>query len=396
MGVSDRYSNKRSPRVELAMVAAISWLSGCVETLPPLTGTNSFEVSLAESVFVGSKESRLAVLPTEAEIGVRAIGMDGEFDPSFSGKIQIRVHYLGSIGVPGDRGRPLAEVEVKNGIAENVQVGLPTVYGPTVLWVDDAENEQATLATGTSDAMWFRNPFLAEISTPSAEESFNALSRSPLETKQVRVTESRYGARGRLVVTGVYPEGYTVSDVECQDEDGTPPCVAGAYDHLYVFAFGLSTYEGGGALEVGHTISGVSGPVSEFNGLTELSFPQTYATDQKARLEIVPEPVVISNDSLAAPIQMERLEAGLVAVEGGTVCPLDKNYQSFSQWKLDIGQGCSKGVAVISKGVVSGFDPADFVGQSIPKIVGTLRPINLGRFNVWLMYPRNRDDLVLP
>ena len=396
MGVSVQSLNRRPLRPQLVVAAVLCALAGCVETLPPLTGTNSFEVSLTDSISVGSKESRLAIIPTEAEINVRAIGMDGEFDPSFSGKVQIRVHYLGSIGVPGDRGRPLAEVEVKAGIAENVQVGLPTVYGPTVLWVDDAENEQATLATGTSNPMWFRNPFLAEISTPAAGESFNALSRSPLETKQVQVTESRYGSRGRLVVTGVYPEGYTVSDVECQDDAGTPPCVAGAYDHLYVFAFGLSTYEGGGSLEVGHTISGVSGPISEFNGLTELSFPQTYATDQKVRLELVPEPALISGDSLAAPIQMEKLEAGLIAVEGGKVCPLDQNYERFSQWKLDIGQGCSKGVAVISEGVVSGFDPAEFVGKSIPKVVGTLRPINLGRFNVWLMYPRNRDDLVLP
>ena len=403
-GVFDQSLNRQLPisfwkRFAVGMflsVALFGAASGCVEELPALAGTNSFKVSLSGPSTLGKKNARLVAPLPETQIAVRAIGMNGELDSSFSGSVQVLVHYLGSIGVPGDRGRSLASVKLENGEGTATLDTMPKVFGPTVLWVDDAHSEEPTHAAGTSETIWFRDPFLSDISTPNREESSTALSRSPLETKLARVTESRYGDKGRLVVTGVYPEGYTVSDVQCQDAAGTPPCVAGDYDHLYVFAFGSAEYEGGGELEVGHSISAVSGPISEFNGLTELSFPQTYATDQVARIEQLPEPVKINGASLAKPIVLERLEAALISIEDGEVCPLDKNYQNFGQWKVDIGDGCSKGVAVISKGVVSGFDPAQFVGRKIPKIVGTLRPINFGTFNVWLMYPRNRADLVLP
>jgi len=32
----------------------------------------------------------------------------------------------------------------------------------------------------------------------------------------------------------------------------------------------------------------------------------------------------------------------------------------------------------------------------MPRVVGTLRPVNVGSFNVWILYPRSMDDIELP
>jgi hypothetical protein len=35
------------------------------------------------------------------------------------------------------------------------------------------------------------------------------------------------------------------------------------------------------------------------------------------------------------------------------------------------------------------------VGKTLPRVVGTLRPVNIGTFNVWIVYPRSAADLTL-
>ena len=69
--------------------------------------------------------------------------------------------------------------------------------------------------------------------------------------------------------------------------------------------------------------------------------------------------------------------------------------------KLDVGKGCDGAgnvVSVVTKGQVSDFDPAEHIGETLPRVVGTLRPVNTsaGGFNVWILYPRSIDDLELP
>ena len=241
-----------------------------------------------------------------------------------------------------------------------------------------------------------RDPFIADIQTPADETSLGALEVSPLENKQVAVNSSRYGATGRMVVNGVYAQGYTLDDVDCADANGTPPCVAGDYDHIYVFSFSRPADQTGASLAVGETVTGFTGGVSEFNGLTEIGFPQSFTGDDTtAHPEQVAPPVVVQTSWLTNPIMFERNEAGLIEVDGATLCPLDSDYTTYKQWKLDIGAGCGSPINIITSGVVD-FDPSTFVGQVIPKVVGSLRPVNIGSFNVWIMYPRFAQDLTLP
>jgi hypothetical protein len=35
------------------------------------------------------------------------------------------------------------------------------------------------------------------------------------------------------------------------------------------------------------------------------------------------------------------------------------------------------------------------VGKTLPRLVGNLRPINIGSFNVWIIYPRSAADFTL-
>ena len=53
-------------------------------------------------------------------------------------------------------------------------------------------------------------------------------------------------------------------------------------------------------------------------------------------------------------------------------------------------------VNVITTGQVNDFSPAEYVGQTLPRVVGTLRPVNIGSFDVWIIYPRTAEDLTLP
>jgi hypothetical protein len=41
------------------------------------------------------------------------------------------------------------------------------------------------------------------------------------------------------------------------------------------------------------------------------------------------------------------------------------------------------------------MDPHVLVGKTLPKVVGIVRPVNIGTFNVWIVYPRGNDDFVL-
>jgi hypothetical protein len=51
---------------------------------------------------------------------------------------------------------------------------------------------------------------------------------------------------------------------------------------------------------------------------------------------------------------------------------------------------------VITAGVVTSVDPAVLVGQRLPRVVGILRPVSIGSFNVWIIFPRGAGDLTLP
>jgi hypothetical protein len=172
--------------------------------------------------------------------------------------------------------------------------------------------------------------------------------------------------------------------------------VAGDYDHMLVFSFSRAKDEMGRTIVPGQFLDGYAGAVVEFNGLTEMGFPQSFATSAASDPALanparMPAPVTIARSWLTTRIEFERNESGLVQVVNGTVCPLDDDWDEFKQWKLDIGAGCGSPINVVTSGIE--FDPGPLEGTVRPKVVGLLRPINIGTFNVWIMYPRDASDL---
>lgn len=378
------------PRAALVVAAVAA--AGCVEHLPPIDETTSLAVELVAPTDPGSPDQRLDDSARTVMVKVTAKDAQNQVDTSVTRQVQVYAQFLGTLTPAHDAAIPLATIDLTAGVSGTATVNLPPVFGPTTLWVEDG-GPGGSYAVGASPTLWFRDPHVADISTPRDPMALDALSASPLQNKQVTVSSSRYGDRGRLVITGTYAQGYSVSDVECADATGAPPCVSGDYDHVLVFSFSRPKDEQGRNLAAGQFIDGFAGGVSEFNGLTEMSFPQTFADDTSVDEARIPPPAVVQASWFSDPIEFEKHESSPIAIEGATVCPLDADYTTYKQWKLDLGRGCGTAINVITAGVVE-FDPAAKVGMPVTRVVGILRPVNIGSFNVWIIYPRDSRDLV--
>ena len=387
-------------------------LGGCVEKLPgEVTGTQSIRVEVTSPANPGGpgKNERLADSARSVTMNLTAIGPDGAPDTSFTTDLQVFSQFLGTL-TPGLEEPPLMTVRMTNGVANGQTLTLPSTFGPTTIWVDDGQSANPTYATGTSVTLWYRDPFVSDVQKPVDETVNEAMFRSPLETKQVSVNGSKYGDNGRLIVTSIFAQGYTVSDAMCS-AGGAPPCTAMGYDHMMVFSFSAPRDQLGRLLLEGQVIDGFTGGVSEFNGLTEIGFPSTTAPEtldhNPARL---PAPATFDPMWLGAisdpmgRINFEKNEAAPIAITGATVCPLDDDFDTYKQWKISPSgsAACSDDdsvLSVITSGVISELDMAklsSLEGMALPRVVGVLRPVSIGGFNVWIIYPRSAADVTLP
>jgi hypothetical protein len=374
-------------------------LAGCVDTREPITGTQSLRIELVSPTSPGTFTQRLDDAARTIVVNVSALDAEGQLDTSFNNPVRVYVNFLGTLTPYLDQA-PLSTITMNAGVATNQTVMLPPVFGSATLWFDDAGATDPTYASGASPTLWYRDPFIVDIQKPLDEMALDALQKSPLEQKQVSVRGSRYGANGRLVVTSVFAQGYTVSDLNCA-AGGAPPCTAGDYDHKMVFSFSAARDERFRIIKDGQVIDGFAGGVSEFNGLTEIGFPQTFVAgdDVDINLARLPAPPVLDTTWFTMKYMFERNEAGPISVENAVVCDLDKDYTTYKQWKLDpagVGGNCigKNVINVISNGVIP-TDPMTLVGKTLPKVTGVLRPVNIGSFNVWIIYPRSSADLVL-
>jgi hypothetical protein len=370
-------------------------LAACVDHQAPITGTQSLEIDLMSPSNTGDINNRLPDTARNVVLSITAKGPDGQVDTTYNNKLQAYAHFLGTL-TPYLDGTPLATVQMAAGKG-TLSLTLPSAFGPTTVWLDDgADMDAATYATGVSPTLWFRDPFIADIQTPTSETAIDALDAAPLDTKNVDVRASRYGAQGRLVVTSVYTQGYTLADVKCADANGTPPCVAGDYDYMDVFSYSAPLDQDKRFLSEGQVIAGFAGGVSEFDSLTEIGFPQTFVVGQPVvNKAMEPAPVVFDPSWFTAPINFEHNESAVIEIDNAKVCNLDADYITFKQWKLDpsgAGGNCTGNfINVVTAGTVD-LDPATLVGKTLPKVVGVSRPI----FKHWIIFPRSLSDITQP
>jgi len=384
-------------------------LAACTDTQAPITGTTSLAVTLV-SPDPGDADHRIAATETTVVVNIQAMDANGKPDASYNKSVPVYAHFLGTLtpyldvptGLATIPASNTAPVNVVNGVANNVTVKLPPVFGPTAIWFDDDPSAGATYAAGVSPTLWYRDPFIADIQTPVSETAVNAFSDSPLEGKNIAVNTSKHGANGAMVVTSVFAQGYTVADVSCA-APLTPPCIADNYDYVEVFSFSAPADQLARFISEGQVIAGFAGGISEFDGLTEIGFPQTFVSGDPVVNKALEPPVVKIDQTwfTTNKINFERNEAGAIEVDGGVVCPLDSDYTTYKQWKIDpAGDGDAAAcggknlINVISSGVAT-VDPGTLVGKTIPKVVGMLRPVNIGTFNVWIIYPRSDADITV-
>ena len=436
---------------------ALLLLVGCTETKGPLEGPQSIEVELVAPVNPGDVNNRLLDTQRTVTINVRVKDSEGniyttrEDGTPFNETVRVYAQFLGTL-TPDLETQPLTSVDLAAGVATNVMVNLANVrtFGPTTLWVDNGTglgpDYQFGALVGNSPTLWYRDPFVADLQRPFDETRVDALSQTPLSDKQVRVASSRYGARGTLVVTSTFAQGYTVADVQCASGGTmpTPPCTTNhgplpgmeddGYDHVMVFTFSAPRDQFGRPLVEGTVIESFNGGLTEFNGLTEIGFPRTFIHDPDPATPERPEPYV-NRALMPAPvlfdvtwfnaldtstacrdtgqctgrIHFERNEAGPIEIRSAKVCPIDDApdgvYARFKQWTIDPNPGgtCdasssaarAKLINLITAGTDFTTDPHTLVGRTLQKIVGIVRPVNLQGFNVWIVYPRGKDDIVL-
>ena len=190
----------------------------------------------------------------------------------------------------------------------------------------------------------------------------------------------------------MFAQGYTLADMSCS-AGGAPPCTSGPYDYVEVFSFSAPSDQFGRPISEGQVLTGFAGGDSDFNGLTEIGFPQSFAPDGPPDVNAArePKPVVIDanwfgSDPQLGKINFERNEGGPIEVD------------QYGQWKIALGgmDDCAgkNVINLITTGVIQ-TDPHTLVGKTLPKVIGILRPVNIGTFNVWIVYPRGDSDLTL-
>lgn len=388
-------------------IAALLVLAGCVEHRDnPITGTQSLSVELVDPADPGAIDRRLPDTVRSVTINLTAKDIANQLDTSFGDPVQVYAQFLGTL-TPAF-GQMVTTIPMAGGVAMNKTIALPAgVFGPTTLWIDNGRGLGPDYVYGAvggaSQTLWFRDPFIQDLQRPRDEMALDALAKTPLDDKQVAVRASRWGGVGRLVVTSVFSQGYTVADVQCTDLAGKPPCTAGPYDHAMVFTFSAPRNGTGQILQEGELIGGFEGGVSEFNGLTEIGFPRTFPP---AKAEIDPSrepaPAVVelawfnSLQDANGQINFERNEAGPIEIRGAKACALDDDYERYKQWKIAVDGNCSgnKQINVITAGTIN-LDPATLADKTLPRVVGILRPVLTSGGPIWIIYPRGMSDLTL-
>ena len=301
---------------------------------------------------------------------------------------------------------PLATVHMSGGASTGRRRStLPPVFGPTTIWLDDGHGSRApTYATGVvADAVVPRPVHRRHPDAGERDGARRARRRRRSTNKNIVDPASRYGANGRLVVTSVFAQGYTVADVQCADDQRHAAVhVAGLRLRRGVLVQRAARTRTAASSSRARSIDGFAGGSQRVRRPDRDRVPadvrRTSVDCTTVDVNTAREPATAKFDPtwFTNKINFERNEAGAIEVDNANVCPLDADYTTFKQWKLDpagVGGDCCDGKNVINvdhrRVVQARLDPPTLVGKTFPKVVGILRPINIGSFNVWIIYPRS-------
>lgn len=274
---------------------------------------------------------------------------------------------------------------------------------------------QPTYAAGATGPIYLISPNISDV---NRSESLLA---SPFQEQFVEVK------RGNMVITGVRIDGFYVTDTcAIPDYPGTGQALCTEeeraqvpeFNHLFVFNFSRPD-----DLFVGDRLSFVSGPVTEFVGLSELSFPLWEVDyDHSPQPDVSPislhrrivqyfpkivEPGEVCASVVTNPLAqkiiecdlaMERLEGARVSAKVKSSVGMFPSLERFGQWPVIVDDGTRFGleVQIITRENIPFFDPVVFGIKTInATITGNLRQVafpNSRDRPTWIIEPRDQTD----
>ena len=381
--------------------AIVLLLVACTENKGPVrSGPQSIQVTVQGApASLGTRQNPLT--SRNVTIDLKVLGPDGKvFDVTRD--VNLYTWFLGTLGrsfgtdLTQRCANPAATVHVVNGVASNVAITLPPVFGPTQIWVEDCNQPGASFAVGATQPLWFPYPTIADVSAPRVDPACDPIvtlfANSQMEGKQVQIDAS---PTGKIVVTGKFAQFYTVTDT------GLP-----TFHSLEVYSFGAPPVDVGDVIQ-GQTLTGA---ISEFNGMTELNFPLAKVASKN---EPLPAPTVLTiadfnyGSDMTKALKLEGLEAAVVELDDACICPPGSDYATFQQWSVAFKTaqgmyncGRSYSLGVTTAGQVAGWDPPK-EGHHLTKIRGVL--VNIAGcasktsgnpFAFFILHPRDASDIV--
>lgn len=431
--------------------------AGCGPSGTDLTGLSSFHVEITK-VNGAAPPTKEAPLP--ANLGDVLDRWDftieardpGDRLEHFGGTVRLSVRPGAVMGVEGT-GAIGRNIDLVDGKASGTVV-VTAVYGPTRLWIEDvgytpaepgvqAQCEDSDDNDGDVLADYPNDPGCAFADDDSEKEgTFAAGVSAPVQYALPRVSdvqgrgnetpypyegiEVKVDAPQDVVVTRVSSDGFYVTDLAAAE-------VTGGYNSLFAFNFNTPAQ-----MRICDKATYLAGTVTDFFGMTELSFPSyrlTFPIEGKDECR-VPEPVVLDGPTIADAIAMEKVESALVRVEGfsvskkfgpkpvvdnvpdaehsscdlngdgsvdfyngaeatcADVCAADPDCTEWTQYSARGSYKLHKAGAMIlvNTGTIPTFDPVAHKGQLLDAVTGTVRNFSGGSLN-WTIETRCSDDL---
>jgi hypothetical protein len=338
-------------------------------------GLSSFRVTVT-SGDTGTAQNRIPVAASGVAFEIEVQAVDGYGSPlAWTGQVALSA-------VPGELGDTADDTMQVAAGKGTASILVERAFGPTRVWVEDigTSDRPGTYATGLTDTIWLDGLRIRNI-----QQSDSTL-RSPFEGERPVIRD------GTMVVTRVSADGFYVTDVDAYLASGEIRDTEWAS----VFAFNYSVPEG---LERGDVLTRLEGGVTEFYGLTELSFPVWEVGGSRE----VPPPVPLDCDDDVASsdsLDMERWESALVEVTGATVIvcpqfPTCPDLNQYGQWSIRLPSPCSESVNVVSRVDLPTFSPADNQGRTLERLVGVLRQHQYASPQ-WIIEPRDENDICCP
>lgn len=310
---------------------------------------------------------------------VKVVRPQGDVDTTFNRPLHARV-YPGKVegdeyfSLPGGEG--------------DVSVSVSHIFGETRIWLEDVGGEEsegaedASFATGVSEIVYVKAPTISDIQlvpegttcTSYVGTTLDGYECAALANNFVRVRSDER----LLVVTATTTNGFYVTD--CTDGIGLEfPCTSANGQFNSIFAFNYSAPKG---LFPGAILSIFSGNVAEFNGSTQLSFPEWIL---EPGIQVTPPEPQILEESVYCPAEdgfaQEPYESDLVRMENLVVKDFknDENdmsgYNRFGQWPAvfkDTVNSSPCEVAIVTRQTFPNFDPLANPGLELDFVQGNL------------------------